>query len=192
MLSLSMPKISRRCSMKKSDGIGAMPATAGISLVIGLLASTFGSKSGGGNNALQEATDAFLDNLKQSLEAFENEVLTSMEKFEQAKASGDDALSGLEDVIYALNQVAAWMQALQSLLIESATEVQSAIEDRYDLEMDLINDVGRPVLPEREGRARHDPARLGAGAQKSHARLVEEARQGWFQIGHVKDGSWTK
>jgi hypothetical protein len=141
--------------MKKSDGIGAMPATAGISLVIGLLASTFGSKSGGGNNALQEATDAFLDNLKQSLEAFEAEVLTIMEKFEQAKASGDDALSGLEDVIYALNQSNAWsgsdianaaikdawMQALQSYLIEGATELQSAIEHRYDLKIDLINDV---------------------------------------------------
>lgn len=55
-------------------------ATAGISLVIGLLGSVFGGSKKKGKTELQKATEDFLKEIKRTIKAFENEILTVLEK----------------------------------------------------------------------------------------------------------------
>ena len=69
-------------------------ATAGITLVLGLLASVFGG--GSKKSAIQQATEDFLRDIKSALKGFEDEVLSSLEKITRATIRGKEALENIK------------------------------------------------------------------------------------------------
>lgn len=148
-------------------------ASAGITLVVGLLASVFGGKDSGVDPArtkLTQATQTFLDSIKQVLLQFENDILTTLQKVTLTETRGSKALQQLIRVVE-LTQLIGRLYSEESpnvaQLIEAERELTSIIgdytkngyvkfrefilsqldilkvqiEQRYELEKQLIADV---------------------------------------------------
>ncbi|MDH4164669.1 MAG: hypothetical protein OEW15_18565 [Nitrospirota bacterium] len=130
-------------------------ATAGISLLIGLIASVLTNR-GGSQSALQKATEEFLRDLRTSLRAFEDEIMSSMEKLARNVKDGMTALAdtyeligrimkAAEDVANTTGQVkalnASYLADLRTELVGKLPEIKDAIIERYNLEKSLINEV---------------------------------------------------
>lgn len=127
-------------------------ATAGITLVFGLLASVFGGKgSGATKSKIQQATEDFLAEIKRALNSFENDVLSTLDNLLRIAGRGREALARLSENITA--SIAAVPQTntlrlpedtrnrlenLKKQIIDNARVLENAILDEYRLKRDLI------------------------------------------------------
>ena len=112
--------------------------TAGISFVIGLIASVFGGGGGGGvakKSAIQEATEKFLSDIQQSLTSFEDKVLTTLEKLKTAtsaaKTSSSDILGGFATFDILRKKVERLNKELSDLRIKSMESMQEWGFDKF-------------------------------------------------------------
>lgn len=145
--------------------------TAGITILIGLMAKVFGRGKGDKNSEveqakqkLQSSLDSFLDSIDSALDAFLRETTSTLanleRKTEVAKVGLEDLIeltrefdemvdqiermfgqfSGISQQI--INEIVnAWTVGVRTKIIENLEEMSRAIQERYDLEKRLINEV---------------------------------------------------
>ncbi len=88
----------------KAIQIQMAAATAGISLVVGLIASVFGgSKKSSGPTELEKATKSFLQEIQRTLETFEEKILTVLQKVRRGTALSTELLADFFDQTKLLN-----------------------------------------------------------------------------------------
>lgn len=126
-------------------------ASAGVTLLVGMLASVFGGKgSAGGKSKLRQATEDFLAEIKRTLEAFENDVLTTLENLLRVTGKGREALANLRQSISDLVTATPSrdlrrsrddqreLDRMRQQIIDNAEILKNAIMDEFRLKRDLI------------------------------------------------------
>ena len=114
-------------------------ATAGISLVVGLIASTFGGGGGGDDHtATARAVKAFLDHLKRTLKQFESEIVDTVKNMTLQAGNIRDAFTE----IFRLTREGWQTGHLDRDAYKIATDdLLQAVKARYNLEKGLIEDI---------------------------------------------------
>lgn len=118
-------------------------ASSGITLVVGMLAMVFGGH-GKKDTKVEQATQAFLASIKQTLTQFEKDVLSSLDRLTRGNTRAAESIRALQNIFKAASDTVGSGTRIidfRALIISNLETLKTAIEERYEIEKATIGEV---------------------------------------------------